>query len=130
MVFGITNRLGWFKAKTPEYIWKFWDDYHIEKKQMIGFWNDEIPVKTDNKKTEATIYKGKDEVIVALANWTAEPQKCKLKIDWKALGLSPDQVTAEIPEIKEFQDGRSINVEKEINLEGEKGFLIVIKRKQ
>lgn len=130
MVFGITNRLGWFKAKTPEHIWKFWDDYHIERKQMIGFWNDDVPVKTDNDKTEATIYKGKDEVTIALANWTSEPQKCKLNINWKALGLSPDEVTSEIPAITDFQEGRKVNIEKEIELEGEKGFLIVIKRKQ
>jgi hypothetical protein len=130
MVFGITNRLGWFKAKTPEHIWKFWDDYHIERKQMIGFWNDDIPVKTDNKKTEATLYKGKDEVIIALANWTSEPQKCKLNINWKALGLNPNQITAEIPAITDFQEERKINLDKEIDLEGEKGFLIVIKRKQ
>jgi hypothetical protein len=129
MVFGITNRLGWFKAKTPEYIWKFWDDYQIERKQMIGFWNDEIPVKTNNPQTQATVYKGKDEVIIAVANWTSEPQKCKLIIDWKSLGLSADQITASIPEVKDFQEARSINVDKEIELEGEKGYMIVIKRK-
>lgn len=129
MVFGITNRLGWFKAKTPEHIWKFWDDYQIERKQMIGFWNDEIPVKTNNPKTEATIYKGKDEVIIAVANWTSDPQKCKLNIDWKSLGLSPDQITVEIPEIIEFQEARKIDITKELDLEAEKGFLIVIKRK-
>ncbi|SMC73113.1 glycoside hydrolase domain-containing protein [Pedobacter africanus] len=130
MVFGITNRLGWFKAKTPEHIWKFWDDYHIERKQMIGFWNDDVPVKTDNKKTEATVYKGKDEVIIAVANWTSEPQKCKLNINWKALGLNPDQITAEIPAITDFQEKRKVNLDREIDLEGEKGFLIVIKRNQ
>ena len=129
MVFGITNRLGWFKAKTPEHIWKFWDDYHIEKKQMIGFWNNEIPVKTNNDKTEATIFKGKDEVIIAVANWTATPQKCKLKIDWAALGLSENEVKAEIPEIIDFQEARRIDIRDEITMEGEKGFLIVLKKK-
>ncbi|MNK04172.1 hypothetical protein D3C87_220310 [compost metagenome] len=129
MVFGITNRLGWFKAKTPEHIWKFWDDYHIEKKQMIGFWNNETPVKTNNNKTEVTIFKGKDEVIIALANWTAEIQKCKLNIDWKAMGFSENEVAAEIPEIIEFQSAQKIDLKKEITLEGGKGFLIVLKRK-
>ncbi|MNY42062.1 hypothetical protein D3C86_1769220 [compost metagenome] len=97
---------------------------------MIGFWNDDVPVKTSNDKTEATVYKGKDEVIIAVANWTSEPQKCKLNINWKALGLSPDEVTSEIPAITDFQEERKVNIEKEIELEGEKGFLIVIKRKQ
>ena len=129
MVFGITNRLGWFKAKTPEYIWKFWDDYHIQRKQMIGFWNDETPVKTNNPETEATVYKGKDEVIIAVANWTPNPIKCKLIIDWKSLGLSPDSITAEIPAVQDFQEASSIDLSKEISMDGEKGFLIVLKRK-
>ncbi|MCD0486674.1 DUF6067 family protein [Pedobacter sp. MC2016-14] len=130
MVFGITNRLGWFRAKTPEYIWKFWDDYHIERKQMIGFWNDEVPVKTNNPETQATIYKGKDEVIIAVANWTSKPAKCKLLIDWEAIGMKPNEVTATIPEVKEFQDAKAINLKDDIEMEAEKGYLIVIKKNQ
>jgi len=129
MTFGITNRLGWYRSTSPEYLWKFWDEYHIDKKEMIGFWNPTSPVKTDNPETEVSIYKGKDEVIIALANWTSKEQKCRLKIDWKALGLSPDEVSAEIPEITEFQEKRSVNLRNEITLESEKGFLIVMKRK-
>jgi hypothetical protein len=129
MTFGITDRLGWFRSTTPEYIWKFWDEYHIDKKQMIGFWNDEIPVKSDNADTKATIYQSKDEVIIALANWTDKPQKCRLNIDWAALGLTADGVTAEIPAILEYQDAKSINIKNELELEPEKGFLIVLKKK-
>jgi len=129
MTFGITNRLGWYRATSPEYLWKFWDEYHIDKKEMIGFWNPTSPVKTDNPETEVSIYKGKDEVIIAVANWTSKDQKCKLKIDWKALGLSEDSITASIPAIEEFQDAKSINIKNEISMEPEKGFLIVINRK-
>jgi len=129
MTFGITNRLGWYRATSPEYLWKFWDEYHIDKKEMIGFWNPTSPVKTDNPETEVSIYKGKDEVIIAVANWTSKDQKCKLKIDWKALGLSEDNITASIPAIQEFQEAKSINIKNEISMEPEKGFLIVINRK-
>jgi hypothetical protein len=129
MTFGITNRLGWYRSTSPEFLWKFWDEYHIDKKDMIGFWNPSSPVKTDNPETEVTIYKGKNESIIAVANWTSKEQKCKLKIDWAALGMSADEVTAEIPAIEEFQEKKSLNIKNEITLESEKGFLIVLKRK-
>ncbi len=129
MVFGITNRFGWHSAPTPGYIWGFWDAYNIEKKQMIGFWDNSIPVRSDNPDTKATIYTEKDEVIIALANWTDKPQKCRLEINWKALNLSPDDVTTEVPYIKEYQEGGKIDILNEIDLEGEKGLLIVLKRK-
>jgi hypothetical protein len=128
MTFGITNRLGWYQATTPEYIWKFWDDYHIDQKEMIGFWNPANPVRSDNAETEATIYKGRDEVIIALANWTSKPLKCRLNINWQALGLSPDKVTVEIPEIKDYQDKKTIDINNNIQLEAEKGYLIILKR--
>ncbi|MET1054974.1 MAG: glycoside hydrolase domain-containing protein [Pedobacter sp.] len=129
MTFGITNRLGWYRSTSPEYLWKFWDEYHIDKKEMIGFWNPSSPVKTDNTDTEVSIYKGKDEVIIAVANWTSKEQKCRLKIDWQALGFSPEEVTAEIPEITEFQEKKSVSLKNELSLESEKGFLIVMRRK-
>jgi len=130
MVFGITNRFGWHNAPTPEYIWDFWDAYNIDKKQMIGFWDNATPVKTDNPATQVTLYKGEDEVIIALANWTDKPQRCRLQIDWNALDLSPDKIIAHVPYIKEYQESLNMNIHNEIDIEGEKGLLIVLKRKQ
>jgi len=129
MNYGITDRLGWFRAKSPEYMWKFWDEYHIDQKDMIGFWDKNNPIKTNNPETEVTIYKGRDEVLISVANYSDKPQNCRFKINWATLNLSPDNVTAEIPEITEFQEKRSVNLEKELNIEAAKGYIIVLKRK-
>jgi hypothetical protein len=129
MNYGITDRLGWFKSKTPEYMWLFWDEHNIEKKNMIGFWDKSNPVRSNNAEVEATIYKGRDEVLVSVANYTDKDQIFRLNIDWKALNLSPDAVTIEIPEITEFQEKRSIKWNDEIKVDASKGYIIVIKKK-
>ena len=54
MVYGITNRAGW--GGDPTEIWKFWDQYHITDKQMIGYWDPENPVKSSNDLVKATLY--------------------------------------------------------------------------
>ncbi|MGZ3754406.1 MAG: glycoside hydrolase domain-containing protein [Mucilaginibacter sp.] len=130
MNYGITDRLGWFRAKSPEYMWKFWDEYNIDKKDMIGFWDTANPVKCDNPETKATIYKGRDEVLISVANYSDKPQSCRLNIDWAALNLSPENTLAFIPAITEFQDEqRRIDINKPLNIEAAKGFIIVLKRK-
>lgn len=125
MIFGITNRLGWY-GPTPEYIWNFWDKYNIQDKTMTGFWNDECPVTTNNKDMIATVYKGKDSAIISVANWTKKPISGKLNIDFKSLGLDESKVKMVMPAIKEFQDEKPYKTTDTIDIEGGKGFLIVV----
>jgi len=129
MNYGMTDRFGWFRSRTPEYLWKFWDEYHIDQKDMIGFWDEKNPVKVDNPETEATIFKGRDEVLISVANYSDKPQNVHFKINWAALGMSPDSVTAEMPEITEFQEKRSVNLNKELTLKGGEGYMIVVRKK-
>jgi hypothetical protein len=128
MVFGMTNRLGWHGA-TPEYIWKFVDEYKIKEKDMIGFWDDATPVKTSNPEMVATFYKGDDTSIIAIANWTPKSQSGRLEIDWDKLGMDEKNVKIEIPYLKEFQEAVSLQPNQKLNIEGGKGYLIVIQEK-
>lgn len=128
MNYGMTDRLGWFRAKTPEYMWRFWDEYNIDKKDMIGFWDKTNPVRSNNPEIEATIFKGRDEVLISLANYSDKLQQCRLNINWKALNLSPDDVTVVIPEIKEFQEKQLFKLNDLIDVEAGKGYMIVVKR--
>ena len=66
---------------------------------------------------------------MSVANYSDKDQKVRLNIDWKALNLSPDEVTVEIPEITEFQEKKSIKWNDEINVDAAKGYIIVIKKK-
>ena len=129
MNYGMTDRLGWFRAKSPEYMWKFWDEYNIDKKDMIGFWDKNNPIRSNNPEVEATIFKSRDEVLISVANYSDKPQACRLNISWAALGMSPDAVEAEMPAITEFQDKRSVNLNKDLDIDAAKGYMIVLRRK-
>jgi hypothetical protein len=129
MVFGMTNRLGWY-GPTPEYLWKFWDEQKIQEMEMIGFWDDNCPVKADQKDIVTTVFKGKESAIIAVANWTGETQSGKLTIDWGKLGCDPSNTILYIPEIKEFQSGQEIVSLDKLTIPGKKGFLIVLKKKK
>ncbi|GAI32127.1 unnamed protein product, partial [marine sediment metagenome] len=39
MIYGITSRAGW--SGDPTEIWKFWDQYNIGDKKMIGYWDED-----------------------------------------------------------------------------------------
>jgi len=128
MVFGITDRFGWYRSITPEYIWKFWDEHDFLHKRMTGFWDQDIAVKTDNPNAVASTFQDAGETIIAVANWTDTVQTCRLAIDWHKLGLSPDAVTTGIPGLRDFQDQRAVDLSKPLELPAAKGYMIVLKK--
>lgn len=128
MVFGLTNRPGWY-GPTPKYIWQFWDEHRISEMEMYGFWHKEVPVHTDNSLLYATAYCSKDEVIISVANWDNESHVGRLYVDWEKLGLNPNEVTCKIPYIKEFQEEKDIDLNAPLKVKGKEGYLIVIRRK-
>lgn len=125
MIFGMTNRLGWY-GPTPEHIWKFWDAQKIQYMDMIGFWDENCPVRTTNTDMVVTVYKGKEKSIIAVANWTKESQSGKLLIDWNKLGMNPNKIEMTIPFIKEYQERGKFSASDAIDIDGGKGFLIVV----
>lgn len=125
MVFGITNRLGWY-GSSPEFIWQFWDKHGIQELEMIGFWDEGCPVKSDNPELVATLYKGNDRMIIAVANWSGEVQKGHLNINWKALGLKKEEVQMNIPYLKNYQKKSEFFIDNELTIKGGEGYLIVI----
>lgn len=126
MVYGISNRAGW-TANPPTAIWKFWDDYQIEKKVMIGYWEKACPVTCSNAMVKASIFKGTDISVVSVANWSAKDQSAGLKIDWSKLGIDPQKADVFIPAVKDFQTEQKQVAINKIVVPGGKGFLIIIR---
>ena len=128
MVYGITSRAGW--SGDPTEIWKFWDQYHIGDKKMIGYWDEGEgkPVKSDNDLVKTTFYKGLDEHIIAVANWSEKDQLCSLDIDWNKLGYEKSACKYIIPAIPGFQDKQSPVSLNELIIPGKKGFLILLRK--
>ncbi len=126
MVYGITNRAGW-TSRPPGEIWKFWDEYRIQDKEMIGYWDENCPVKTSNPMVNATVYRGGDGAIISVANWSDKDQKAGLSIIWEGLGLDPDDVDIFIPYVKDFQDEQQSVAPDKLAIPGGKGYLVIIK---
>ena len=128
MVYGITNRAGWTE-NTPSEMWKFWDEHQIKDKIMTGYWENGSAVTCSNPMIKASLFKGKDEAIIAVANWTDGDQDAALVIDYAKLGLDPAGVTVLIPEIKDYQaEQKTISLDK-LTIPGKKGYLVIIKKK-
>lgn len=128
MVYGITTRPGW-TINPPTEIWKFWDEYQIKNKTMSGYWESDSPIQSNNPQVKATIYKGNDSSIIALANWTANDTDAKITLDWDKLGMKPEETEISIPEIKEYQNGQNDISLDQVKVLASKGFLIVLKKK-
>lgn len=126
MVYGITNRAGW--GGDPTEIWEFWDQYHIMEKQMIGYWDPESPVKSSNELVMATLYKGPEECIIAVANWEKKDQHSSISIEWDQLGFDKSRCNYLIPAIPGFQEQQSPASLEKLLIPGGKGYLIVIRK--
>ncbi len=127
MVYGMTDRLKWSETADPRPLWKEWDAFGIKDAEMIGYWSDNNPIKSDNENVPVTIYKKDKSVLVSLASWAKNEVNIHLKIDWKALGINPSTATIVAPAIDKFQPARSFKIDEAIPVEPNKGWLLEIK---
>lgn len=125
-VFGMTNRIVGASNYNVIPIWKFWDDFDIQSKEMIGFWDDRSMAKVDNEQVKATLFYGKDQSILAVAGWGDEDQRCSVELDWNAMGYDPSQVRIIQPAIEGFQPQVSKPNLNHLTIPQGKGFLFVI----
>jgi len=127
MVYGITNRVGWTK-NSPEYLWKFFDDYRLAEREMIGYWDNTCPVHTDNTNLIASVFRGPEDVVIAIGNWSDEKQSGSLEINWKSININPEKCTFLVPGINEFQKPAQMTSGESLLIEGGKGLIIVVGR--
>jgi hypothetical protein len=129
MLFGMTTRLPWSSDKVkadPRPVWKIWDDFQIQDAEMIGFWEENQPVKTNNNNVKVTVYKKDGRSLLSIGNFSDEEQSVSLKIDFEVLGLNAKSIKLHAPEIKDFQLANEWNISDEITIEARKGFLIYL----
>ncbi|RYD78970.1 MAG: hypothetical protein EOP55_05885 [Sphingobacteriales bacterium] len=126
MIYGMTSRLGWSEKSDPKPLWKAWDKFGIRGSEMIGYWSENCPVKTDNPKVLATVYKQKGKTMVALASWDENDAKVNLDIDWMKLGLDGSSVNIAAPVIDKFQAAGNYPQGKSIFIEKGKGLILIL----
>jgi hypothetical protein len=129
MVYGMTNRAGW-SGTPPDHIWRFWDQYHMKDKTMIGYWDPNNPVNVDDDSVKVTVYKGSEESILAVGNFGSTDQLCSLTIDFHKLGYDKAKCSFIIPEIQRYQHGRQLTALDQLKVPGGEGYLIVVKRER
>ncbi|MFA5814274.1 MAG: glycoside hydrolase domain-containing protein [Bacteroidales bacterium] len=127
MVYGITTRAG-YTGIPPTDIWKFWDNNKFVNKDMFGYWDKNNPVTCNNPMVKASVYKGTDESIISVANWSDKDEVASLTIDWAKIGFNAGKSEIFIPELNEFQAKQTSVSLNKMTIPGQKGYLIVIKK--
>lgn len=131
MVFGVSQRFGWMPLDrvNPSALWKWWDVFDIAHADMLGYWQDACPVKTDDESVKATAYVHFGErVAIAVASWAAHEVEVRIDLDWAAVGLEPDQVTISVPAIDFFQEAMADVSLNSVPVAPDKGWMIVVSR--
>jgi hypothetical protein len=127
MIYGMTNRMPWSDNADPRPIWKAWDDFGIKGSEMIGYWSKNCPVKTDNNKVLATVYKKNGTAMVSVASWAEENTDIHLLIDWSKIGIDASKASITAPAIQNFQSQQSFGINDAIPVTKGKGLILIIK---
>ncbi len=122
MTYGMTHR-----GFVP--MWKLWDQFGIENSKMQGYWEKNPIVTIDQKNVFATTYLKEGKVLISIGNWTNEPVKVKMNIDWIRLNLKPGDVKIIAPEIDNYQKERSFKVDELIPVDPKGDCLLIISKK-
>ena len=126
MVYGITSRAGW-GGHSPVHLWRFFDEYQMAGREMIGYWQKDCPVTCDNPVIFATVYRGNNDLVVSVANWSDKEETATLAFDWDKIGLKQEDVQFLIPAIEGFQEEQASFDGNHLAIPGKKGYLIHIK---
>lgn len=126
MVYGATARHS-YGQYSPAPVWKLWSDFGIDDAKMLGYWDINSPVKTDQNNVKVTAYVKSDKILLSLGNFDTINHKVKLKIDWSKLGLDKTNVKIIAPYIEDFQENRIYNLDDDFEIETKKGLLLEIK---
>jgi len=124
LVYGMTNRV--YGDSDPRAIWKLFDDFDIANSEMLGYWVDRSPVKTNHQNIKSTVYLEKDKVLIAIGSWSDKDENVILNIDWRKLGFNNNNVHLFSPKIEGLQDEKSYDIDKAILVEKNKGLILIL----
>ncbi len=132
MQYGMTVRYPWYTEGVtcdPRAVWQIWDDFNIADSEMIGFWESDVRVRTDNDNVKVTVYRHSDRALLSIGNYSDDKAKITLDIDWKALEMNADKAQLTAPAIDHFQKAQSWQPTDAITIEPRRGFLIYVEEK-
>lgn len=132
MQYGMTVRHPWETEGVicdPRLIWKIWDDFGIAESRMIGFWDARPAVTASDSAVKVTAFIRPERALLSLGNYSDEAKDVTLTIDWKRLGMDPENVRLVATAIKEMQPAMQWEAGESLKLEPRKGWLIYVEQK-
>ncbi len=124
MVYGTTGRHSYGKSPAP--VWKLWKEFNIETSKMLGYWDENCPVKTNQANVKATAFVHPDKILISVGNFDSKDQVIRLSFDWKKLGLDPSKVHLYAPSVENFQDEKTFGINEPIPVESKGGWLLIL----
>ena len=96
---------------------------------MIGYWDQECPVKTSHPDVKATAYVKSGKTLVSVGNFNEADLTVRLTFDWQALGLDPARVEIRVPEVQDFQQAGAFRLNEPVPVKGKQGWLLILQEK-
>jgi len=128
MIYGMTSRAPW--SGNPKPFWELWDQFGIEKAQMLPYWTPDAPISAGNQKIKATSYVRKGQkTLLVLASWAEDTKEVRPQIDWDAIGIDREHVVLRAPEIGDLQDADVYEIGEPVTIEPAEGKILVIEEK-
>ncbi|MBR5614559.1 MAG: hypothetical protein IKW64_04580 [Clostridia bacterium] len=123
MLFGMTSRYPYYKnytAPSPVPVWEVRKPF--ENAEMIGFWEDEKPIWTDNDQVLCTTYyEHKNErMLCCLANFSDKEAAFKL------CGNNLQNRTIYAPYIENIQEEKTIKLNDSISIPAKGGIMLIV----
>ncbi|GHT38689.1 hypothetical protein AGMMS49965_02850 [Bacteroidia bacterium] len=130
MVYGTTARHSWTDdTHSPVPVWKVWKSFEIEKAEMLGYWNEACPVKTNHPNVKATAYVREGKTLISIGNFDDKDRQVRLSFDWAKLGLDPSKAVLEVPFVKNFQEEQTFKPDALIPVKSKEGWLLILGNK-
>jgi hypothetical protein len=115
-----------YSGPSPTPIWKLWNTFGIKDAAMIGWWEQDVPVKTGRSDILATVYQRNGKSLIAIASWSKQAIPIRLQIDWQKLGINPSQAKVTAPELEGLQAAHSFSPNQDFAVPSGKGYLLII----
>jgi hypothetical protein len=130
MVYGTTARHSWTtETPSPYPVWTIWNSFGIEKAEMLGYWDEACPIKTNHPNVKATAYVREGKTLISIGNFDEKDQQIQLSFDWQKLGIDPAKAILEAPFVDNFQKEKTFKINEPIPVKAKEGWLLILSEK-
>lgn len=115
-----------FTRHSPAAIWKLWEEFGVADAELLGYWDEKVPVTTSVPEVKATVYQKEGEWLVCIGNFDDQDHDVRLSLMENLPELINDSELI-FPAVDGLQVYRRIGVEEAFTVEGKKGAFILIR---